>query len=219
MNATEIRSDWGALFDLDGVLIDSEGTYTMFWHDIDVRYPTGVDRFEHVIKGSTLTNILDTYFPDEEVRRDILRELKAHETAMEYIPFDGVEDFLRTLHASGVRSAIVTSSSKAKMRHLAGQLPELMSLVDVVVTGDDVSRSKPHPEGYRTAAARIGVPPSRCVVFEDSMAGVEAGRRAGGAVVGVTGTNTAEMLARFADIVVDAVASVDLHRLVALLPD
>ena len=64
------------LFDLDGVIIDSESLYTVFWNDMDRLYPTGVENFAKVIKGSTLPRIFDTYFPDMEVRRHIISLLE-----------------------------------------------------------------------------------------------------------------------------------------------
>lgn len=215
LDSTAVK--WAALFDLDGVLIDSEGIYTKFWHDIDRKYPTGVERFEYVIKGNTLNNILNTYFPDPNIRRRIVVELKEHEESMEYRFFEGVERFLAELRRRHVPSAIVTSSNAVKMRHLFEQVPALRQLVDIVVTEEDVTRSKPDPEGYNLAAERLGCAPSRCIVFEDSMAGVEAGRRAGGAVVGIATTNSADRLREFADMVVDTLADVDIERLPELL--
>lgn len=211
------NKDWGALFDLDGVLIDSEGIYTEFWHDIDCRFPTGIERFEYVIKGNTLGNILDTYFPEQEVRNEILHDLRLHEETMEYRFFDGVEQFLHDVRLAGVLSAIVTSSNEKKMNHLFMSLPSLRQLVDIVITENDVSRSKPDPEGYNLAAERLGLRPERCIVFEDSMAGVEAGRRAGGAVVGIATTNPAERLMEFADMVSESLAALNIEELPLLL--
>lgn len=208
---------WAALFDLDGVLIDSEGIYTEFWHDIDVRFPTGVKDFEYVIKGNTLGTILDTYFNDDTVRGLILEALREQERSMQYRFFDGVEDFLSAIHRLGVPSAIVTSSNARKMKHLFSSLPILKEYIDVLITEEDVSHSKPHPEGYNLAAERLGVDPKNCIVFEDSMAGVEAGRRAGGAVVGIATTNPAESLLDFADMVVESLADVDIHLMPLLL--
>ena len=208
---------WGALFDLDGVLIDSENIYTIFWHNIDLKYPTGVNNFEYVIKGNTLGNILNTYFHEEEIQAEILKELKEHEASMEYQLFEGVEKFLRTLRQKGIVSAIVTSSNVKKMEHLFLKLPVLQELVDVIITENDVTRSKPDPQGYNIAAKRLGLLPNQCIVFEDSMAGVEAGRRAGGAVVGIATTNTKEHLMEFADVVFDSLAMIEISDLEKLI--
>lgn len=210
------EAPWGALFDLDGVLVDTEGIYTEFWHSVDVRFPTGVPRFEYVIKGNTLGAILSTYFPDAHVRAEILDMLAEHERTMDYRPFTGTASFLASLRAAGIPSAIVTSSSRLKMDNLFAAMPWLRDAVDTVVTGDDVTRSKPDPEGYNIAAQRLGIAPARCVVFEDSLAGIEAGRRAGGKVVGIATTNPAERLVDATDLVVDTIDDLTVESVSAL---
>lgn len=218
MNSEEnLCEEWGALFDLDGVLVDSEGEYTRFWHLIDEKYPTGIEDFEYVIKGNTLGNILSTYFPDPVVQSSIVDMLKEQEQGMRYILFDGVLELLEDLVNHNCRTAIVTSSNSLKMSHLFEQHPRLLELVEVVITEENVKFSKPHPQGYNLAATSLGLKPHRCIVFEDSVAGVQAGRRAGGAVVGITTTNPAEMLANFADILIDSIDSVTVDMLVGLL--
>ena len=172
------------LFDLDGVLVDSEGIYTEFWEEIDRRYPTGVKDFAHVIKGNTLARILGTYFPDESIRRAILVELKRQEEEMVYRLFPGVDRLVMSLKEASIPTAIVTSSNAAKMRHLFNAVPLLRDNIDTIITEEDVTNSKPNPEGYLKASERLGVDPSHAVVFEDSLAGIEAGRRAGAVVVG-----------------------------------
>lgn len=169
-----------ALFDLDGVLIDSESIYTVFWNRMNELFPTGIDNFAYVIKGTTLPQILDRYFPDPEVQAELRVYLKKQEAEMVYRIFPGVERFLKALKEKGIPTAIVTSSNDAKMKVLFDSLPGFRDYFDVVVTDTDVTRSKPDPQGYMLAAERLGVPSEHCVVFEDSRAGLEAGRRAGG---------------------------------------
>lgn len=196
----------GALFDLDGVLVDTEGIYTEFWSDMDRRFPTGVAGFAQVIKGSTLTNILDTYFPDKSVQDRIVDMLKQHERDMRYRLFDGVAELLVALRQRGFRMAIVTSSNRAKMKHLFAQLPELEKAMDIVITDEDISRSKPDPEGYLLAAERLGIPAEECYIFEDSLNGLRAARAAGGVVVGVATTNPRKVVEEMSDITVDTLA-------------
>ncbi len=202
MTTTE-KQNIAVLFDLDGVLVDSEGIYTEFWADIDRRYPTGVEDFAHVIKGNTLARILGTYFPDESVRQAILVELKRQEEEMVYQLFPGVAELVESLREESIPTAIVTSSNAAKMNHLFNAVPILRDYIDIVITEEDVTKSKPDPEGYLKAAGRLGFEPSRTVVFEDSLAGVEAGRRAGAVVVGVATTNPRSSLEHMADVIVD----------------
>lgn len=198
-----------ALFDLDGVIVDTESIYTDFWDDIDRRYPTGVDNFARVIKGNTLARILDTYF-DENLRDEILVLLKEQEESMRYRLFDGVSDFLDRLIENDIPKAIVTSSNDRKMSRLFSQIPDLRPKFEAVITDAMVERSKPDPQGYLIAAEKLGVDPSDCVVFEDSFAGLEAGRRAGAYVVALATTNPRESLYEKADEVIDSFIGYDI---------
>ena len=205
-----------ALFDLDGVLIDSESIYTVFWNRMNELFPTGIDNFPYVIKGTTLPQILDRYFPYPEVQAELRVYLKKQEAEMVYRIFPGVERFLRALKEKGIPTAIVTSSNDAKMKVLFDSLPGFRDYFDVVVTDTDVTRSKPDPQGYMLAAERLGVPSEHCVVFEDSRAGLEAGRRAGGKVVAVATTLTHEDIAGCGDIVIDSFEELTPERVEAL---
>lgn len=205
-----------ALFDLDGVLIDSESIYTVFWNRMNELFPTGIDNFAYVIKGTTLPQILDRYFPDPKVQAELRVYLKKQEAEMVYRIFPGVERFLKTLKEKGIPTAIVTSSNDAKMKVLFDSLPGFRDYFDVVVTDTDVTRSKPDPQGYMLAAERLGVPSEHCVVFEDSRAGLEAGRRAGGKVVAVATTLTHEDIAGCGDIVIDSFEELTPERVEAL---
>lgn len=204
------------LFDLDGVLVDSEGIYTEFWEEIDRRYPTGVKDFAHVIKGNTLARILGTYFPDESIRRSILVELKRQEEEMVYRLFPGVDRLVMSLKEASIPTAIVTSSNAAKMRHLFNAVPLLRDNIDTIITEEDVTNSKPNPEGYLKASERLGVDPSHAVVFEDSLAGIEAGRRAGAVVVGVATTNPRSTIENLADVTVNLASEMTTDRILSL---
>lgn len=201
-----MKQSIGALFDLDGVLIDTEPSYTDFWGEVGIRYNVGYDDFAHRIKGNTLGNILNTYFPDKTVQNDIVTALKKHEAEMRYQAFDGVIDFVANLHKQGIKTAIVTSSNSVKMSHVREQLPELLANIDAVLTEENVTQSKPDPQGYLLAAETLGCDPKNCFVFEDSLAGLEAGRRSGAKVVGIATTNSREVIADKADIILDNTA-------------
>lgn len=196
----------GVLFDLDGVLLDTEGNYTTFWDGVNRRYPTGVENFAHVIKGTTLPTILNTYFPSEPIQQKIRAELLDHEQNMPFVPFDGVFELLDLLHRSGRRIAVVTSSNREKMNRVFRSLPRLEQSIDTLVTDEDISASKPDPEGYLLAAARLCLPKGEYAVVEDSIAGLRAGRDAGGYVIGIATTNPREKIAPLADHVADSVS-------------
>ena len=178
----------GVLFDLDGVVVDSESIYTQFWSDIDKLYPTGVENFAIAIKGNTLQRILANYFPNNDVKQDILERIKDFEINMRYKPFDEAIRFINELKRNQFRIAIVTSSSQKKMDNLYAQNPGFREMFDAVVTGDMVSHSKPDPEPYLLGAKAIGVAPESCYVFEDSISGIESGIRAGATVIGLATT-------------------------------
>lgn len=205
-----------ALFDLDGVLIDSETLYTGFWQEMDRRYPTGVKDFAHIIKGSTLPRIFETYFPDLKVRDEITSLLAEFEADMPARLFPGICGMIESLRTAGFATAIVTSSNHQKMQKLFDRIPQLKKLADVVLTDADVTKSKPDPEGYRRAAERLGCRPADCVVFEDSFAGIEAGRRAGGKVVGVATTNAYDKIAPLVDMTVRNTADAKVEDILSL---
>ena len=212
----EKNQDIACLFDLDGVLVDSERIYTKIWEAIEKQWPTGIENFAYKIKGTTLEDILERHFP-EEVREDITKELIRLEGMMIYGPMPGAMEFLDALKEKGIPIALVTSSNGLKMDHLWHDMPDLKEKFDVIITGDEVTNSKPDPEGYLAAAAALGVDPKRCAVFEDSLQGVKAGKAAGAFVIGIAGTLKAEDIQPYSDIVVNAVANIYPDRLAETL--
>lgn len=192
----------GVLFDLDGVLVDSEGEYSKFWGATGRKFNVGGETFANDIKGTTLGEILQN-FPESE-RDGIVAALHKFEDEMEYPYFPGVLDFLKALKANGIPSAIVTSSDDTKMSFLFRRHPELLDYIQAVITGSMVKHSKPDPEGYLLGASKLGLAPEDCYVFEDSMQGVEAGRRSGATVVAVATTNSRERLAGKGKYIIDS---------------
>lgn len=203
----------GFLFDLDGVLIDSEREYSRIWSEIDKYYPTGVTDFAYRIKGTTLENILTTYFQASD-REAVSDMLFSKEQAMRYNYCNGAEELLSALRVRNIPVAIVTSSKKEKMEHLRSQHPELWERVESIVDADSVKRSKPDPQGYLIGAARIGLSAGQCVVVEDSLQGIRAGKSAGCFVVGLTGTFGREVLESEPDILLDCLTEIDLDAII-----
>lgn len=196
----------GVLFDLDGVLIDSERIYSGFYDNLGELYNIEEENFSMAIKGSTIEQILSKYFPSPEASADVLRRINEFESDMEYPICDGVLDFLAELKSRGIPMAIVTSSSNNKMVKLWSQHGDLKKYFDTIVTGSDISRSKPDPEGYLLAAERIGCKPEDCYVFEDSISGLAAGMAAGSVVIGLATTLPAERLQGKAHKLIDGFA-------------
>ncbi len=207
---------YGALFDLDGVLINTEPEYTRIWNEIDARFPTGVEGFALKIKGTTLPDIMARYYPDPDTDAEVRVMLAEREEAMPYPLFDGVLDFLQALAREGIPAAIVTSSGDVKMQRLFGMYPGFRDFFGAVVTDSMVTHSKPHPEGYLLGAAMLGVPSERCVVFEDSFNGLRAGRAAGGRVVALATSIPRNSLAGLADEIIDSFVTYSPEKMKAL---
>lgn len=208
------RQKTGFLFDLDGVIIDSEKVYTTIWNEIDSLFPTGVENFALRIKGTTLDNILNTYFHPENHRAvtDILNE---REHAMSYTCIPGSISFLAKLKELDITAILVTSSNKKKMSKLWRNLPDLRQYFAAIIDSDCVSHSKPHPEGYQKGVAAAGTEPQRCVVFEDSLQGMHAGKAAGCHVVGIRGTIDAALVESESDIAADSLGCISPEEILA----
>lgn len=202
----------GFLFDLDGVLIDSEREYTKIWSEIDGIYPTGVDNFAIKIKGQTLPEILNSHYAPE-LHPQIVALLNEKEQKMHYTYLPGASELLDDLKNRGYESVLVTSSNEKKMKHLREELPELEQRFKAIITADQISRSKPDPEGYLKGAAILGLPPESCIVLEDSAQGVRAGRSAGCYVVGLSTTLPAAALKEHTDMIIENFAELDLDKL------
>lgn len=211
--------DIGFLFDLDGVIIDSEKEYTRIWSLINQEFPTGIERFEYKIKGCTLSKILEENYATPDLRKKVSDLLHKLEAEMHYEFLPSAEEFLLKLKNSSLPMALVTSSDNKKMAHLWEELPQLESIFDFIVTGDKVKESKPSPEGYLLAAKALGVSPQRAAVFEDSLQGVMAGKNANSYVVGISGTLPAETLAPFSHIVVEGLNEISLDHLIQKLKE
>ena len=209
---TENTKKRGVLFDLDGVLLDSEGQYSIFWAETEKEYPTGVPDFADYIKGFHLTRILG-YFADDAVRTIILERLLEFERSMSFVFFPGALDFVKQLRNAGIPMAIVTSSDRKKMQALYSQYPEFPTLFDQIVTGDMVTRAKPDPDCFLMGAKLIGVDIKDCIVFEDSHNGLIAARASGATVIGIASTLSVDDVTPLSDLTVNAVSELTLEKL------
>ncbi|WP_369169016.1 HAD family hydrolase [Streptomyces sp. R28] len=173
------------LLDMDGTLVNSDAVVERIWRRWAERHGLDGDEVMKVVHGRQGHASMALLLPDrpmEQNHADNARML-AEETAdvQGVVPIPGAPEFLASLR--GLPHALVTSAdvalSTARMAAAGLELPE------VRVTAESVGASKPDPEGFLKGAAELGVAPADCVVFEDSAAGIEAGRSAGMRVVGV----------------------------------
>lgn len=205
------------LFDFDGVIADTESQYTFFWNKQGKDY-LGLENFGHTIKGQTLVQIFDKYFNGmTKEQEEIVPNLNAFEESMSYDYIPGALEFMQALKSKGIRSAIVTSSNDIKMSKAYASHPELLELVDAVLTSEHFSKSKPDPECFLKGMEVLGATPKETIVFEDSFHGISAGRASGAFVVGLATTNKSEALTPLCDLVIDDFTSIDVDMLSKLL--
>lgn len=185
------------LFDMDGVIIDTQHSVTEFWQIVageqGVRL-TEAD-FQQHIYGCSLRHTFDVLFPqlDQSTERGILERMELYELNLIYTAIPGAVKLLRSLKQAGVPLALVTSAFPWKVDLVMRQL-ELEGVFTTRVTATDIQRGKPHPDGYLLGAERLGFPAQHCLVFEDAVGGVQAAVAAGAACIGVRPPETAPAL-------------------------
>ena len=208
-----------ALFDLDGVVFDTEPQYTIFWGSQCRLYHPERPGLEHEIKGQTLTQIYDQWFsgPLEKEQPIITDRLNEYESNMHYDYIEGFEQMIADLRSHGVKTAVVTSSNLPKMQAVYRYQPEFKNLFDAILTSEDFERSKPDPDCYLKAAARLGASTDECIVFEDSFNGLRSGRAANMKVVGLATTNSAEAISELSDIQITDYRDMGFNQLSSLL--
>ncbi len=191
------------LFDLDGVLVESKEATERVW--LEWALANGVDEGElrsamHGVRSVEVVRAvrpeLDAVVEAEAIERRQAEDLRG----LRAIP--GAVEALRALRED--RVAVVTSATRPLAAARLGAVG--IELPSVVVYAGDVARGKPDPEGYLTAARRLGVEPGEALVVEDAPPGIEAGRAAGAATVGVASTHEAADLSA-ADVVIETLES------------
>ena len=208
-----------ALFDLDGVVFDTEPQYSIFWGSLCRLYHPEHPGLEHEIKGQTLTQIYDQWFsgPLLDEQPKITERLNEYESKMHYDYIEGFERMIADLRSHGVKTAVVTSSNLPKMKAVYRYQPEFKNLFDAILTSEDFNRSKPDPDCYLKAAQRLGANTDECIVFEDSFNGLRSGKAANMKVVGLATTNSAEAISDLSDIQITDYRDMDYDQLSSLL--
>jgi HAD superfamily hydrolase (TIGR01509 family) len=179
-------ADRAVLWDLDGTLVDSEEFHWQSWRD--TLAPEGLSiTYEQFLASFGMKNdpimrnwLGADYTPQRAVRlaeakeADYRRLVAAH--GLTALP--GAREWLARLRAAGWKQAIGTSAPRANAAVMLSALG-IAHLFDAIVVAEDVAAGKPDPQVFLTGAARLGVPPPRCIVVEDAASGIEAARRAG----------------------------------------
>lgn len=174
----------GAIFDMDGLLIDSERLWQQVWYELAAeRGLTLADTFLGDICGTgskqALAVIHAHYHTDDPgavLRACTERVHRLQEKGVPLMP--GAETILRGMRSEGYRIA-VASSSPMDMIERNLRADGIREYFDALTSGSEVERGKPEPDIFLLAAERLGLPPEECYVFEDSLSGIEAGWHAG----------------------------------------
>jgi beta-phosphoglucomutase family hydrolase len=194
-------SPWGAVFDWDGVIIDSSRQHEKSWELLaaEENRPLPPDHFKRSfgMKNEKIIPELLRWTSDpQEIRRLSLRKEALYREIVRaegIAPLAGVVGWLNRLRDASVPCAIASSTHRENITCTLGVLG-LEKFFAAIVSAEDVTHGKPDPEVFLMAARKIGVPAKRCVVFEDAHVGIEAARAAGMKVIGVATTHPAETL-------------------------
>lgn len=174
----------GAIFDMDGLLFDTERMYRDSWKQSAQQFGLVHNPdFPRTVCGSSgahMREIILQYYPQVDAKAfandcilRVERELETHVPAK-----TGVRDILQYFKQHGVRVAVASSSKRATVLHNLKQA-DILSYFDAVVSGDQVTHGKPAPDIFLLAAQQIGCEPENCYVFEDGTNGIRAGATAG----------------------------------------
>ncbi len=207
----------GVLFDLDGLLLDTESIYTRVSQEIVSRYGKifdwsvkanmigrpAIDSSRHLVETLDIPMTPEQYLEErEELLRKYLPECN---------PLSGAERLVRHFHRNKIPIAIATSSSLELYAIKIQRHHSWIDLFDVVVTSDDpsVRHGKPSPDIFLVAAAKLGIDASRTLVFEDAPSGLAAGKAAGMRVIAIPDPNMDKSRYQDADQILDGLHNFD----------
>lgn len=212
-----------ALFDLDGVIVDSSQFHYESWVKLgeEVGFIMTPDFFRktfgqrndaiirQLVPEATDEQIIEWGARKEELYREVARG--------RLVPLPGAMELIKGLKELGFKLAIASSTPRLNIEFAIEQL-KMADLFDAFVGAEDVMVGKPNPEVFLKAAQKVGIPPEKCVVFEDAVAGVLAAKRGGTKCIAVTTTNPRSALEEAgADLVVDSLLEISPQKVAALL--
>lgn len=177
----------GVLFDMDGVLLDSErqGKGYLMGASEKLGYPMTEDNFNHLLglthaaSRAYLTGVFGPGYPYDGVYGAFHQRLLEDASSGQLPVKKGVAECFRGLKERGIRTALATSSPREVVEQYIAGTPALQNVLDEIVCGPEVAHSKPEPDIYLKAARRLGLIPAECIGVEDSRAGVRSLRAAG----------------------------------------
>jgi len=216
------KQSYGAIFDMDGVLVDSSEAHYRAWYMLGEEVGVTFERklFDETF-GMTNFAIIPKWLGPRAAEVDIAamsvhKEDLYRQVARSVLkPLDGVPELLDSLAAAGFKMAVGSSGPRPNVEMVL-EILGARERFAAMATLEEVKHGKPDPEVFLVAARKLGIAPSRCVVIEDAPQGVEAGLAAGAKVVAVTSTRKADAL-RGAHLIVHSLRDVDAQKLKGLI--
>jgi len=219
----EITNAFAAIFDMDGTLIDNTPYHFKSWQALFKKYDKGYlakETYYKEISGVPVMETIKRVFGNDHdeaglkalmnEKEEFYRQLYAPYLA----PINGLENFLTELKGGGIKMAMATSATVADINFILNKIP-IRDDFDVIINSTMVSKPKPHPQIFLKAAEKLHMPPKKCVVFEDSLAGIKAANNAGMKVIGITTGHTAAEL-QPANMIINDYTELSVHKLAAL---
>ncbi len=195
-------SPFAVAFDLDGTLIDNNQFHFFTWQEFYRKRnrQLTIDEYKTSFNGRTMTDCVKYVFqqpdmPTEEIeqytneKESLYREIYAAHIK----PIPGLLALLELLHREKIPMVIATSGIQDNIDFLFSHIP-IKKYFKRVIKGSDITHGKPHPEMYLLAAKELGVPPEKCIAFEDATVGITSAGGAGMKVVALTTTHSPEEL-------------------------
>ncbi len=214
---------WGAIFDFDGVVVDTEWHHEVCWQQVAKERDAKITHEQYLsgfgVKNERFIGEMLAWTQDaEEIeqiakRKESLFQEHANAGTIELVP--GVDALLATLHNESITCAIASSSILKNIELILHHYP-IRNYFVRIISGEDVSQGKPSPDCFLKAAASLGLAPECCVVFEDALLGVEAAKRAGCKCVAITTTfarGRFEELPYKADAIIDNFSDLNMKEL------
>lgn len=176
----------GAVFDMDGLMIDTEKLYLRYWKQAAADFGYNMQD-EHVFAIRSLArkysipklkNFFGEDFPTEEIRARRTELINAHIEKHGIEVKKGLFQLLDFLKSHGIKLAVATATQRDRTIMYLNKINAL-SYFDAVICGDMVTNGKPEPDIYITASAQLGLPPEQCAAFEDSPNGIKSAHSAG----------------------------------------
>ena len=189
----------GAIFDMDGVLIDSHSLHKKVWAKFltSLNRPPTEEDLDFVLDGRKRGEILQHFLGDlspEQLWEYGQRKDEIYwQFSTELRTITGVEEFLGALSAEGIPMAVATSASSGRARDTLAHLG-ILPHFSILITGDDVDKGKPDPEIFVRAAEKLDLTPKNLLVVEDAVSGVKAAKSARMKCLGIAANGRGELL-------------------------